>query len=130
MEKCIFCQIVAGKSPTYKIYEDDLFMAILDIFPKSRGHILLLTKKHYSRVHDVPEFKEYWATALKIAKTLQKALNPKWTQFFTHGLIPHAHIHVVPRYEPVEEAAVLPTEPLTFSKEEMNEVAETIRKQL
>lgn len=130
MQDCIFCQIVAGRSPSYKIYEDEIYLGILDIYPLTKGHVLVVPKQHYRWVHDVPEFGEYWRTALKIAKVLEKTLSPKWVQYFTHGYIPHAHIHVIPRYEETSLAAFLPKGKITLSKEEMTEIAEKIRKAL
>jgi len=43
---CIFCAIIDGEMPSYKIYEDELFYVILDRFPKCLGHALILTKRH------------------------------------------------------------------------------------
>ena len=54
MQECIFCQIVAGKLPSYKVYEDEEFLAFLDIFPKSTGHTLVIPKKHVEWVWDLP----------------------------------------------------------------------------
>lgn len=127
MSDCIFCKIVKGELPFYKVYEDDAYLAFLDIYPKSRGHTLLITKKHYRWVHDVDNFGKYWETAREVLKAVEKAVQPKWTQYFTHGLIPHAHIHIVPRYESIESAGFLPAEPLKFSKEEMEETAKKIK---
>lgn len=132
MEKCIFCQIVAGKAPSYKVYEDDLFYGLLDIFPMTKGHVLLIPKKHYRWVHEVPEFGRYWETALKLEKALDKALNPKWIQYFSYGLVPHAHIHIIPRYEEIKGEVFLPASKMDPppSKEEMTEIAEKIKKNL
>lgn len=133
MKDCIFCQIVAGKSTSYKVYEDDLFYGLLDIFPASKGHVLLISKKHYDWVHDVPEFGRYWETALKIKKAIDKAFSPKWVQYLTHGILPHAHIHIIPRYEGINDIYkdVIPQQgKLNFSKKEMNEIAEKIRNAL
>lgn len=131
MENCIFCQIVAGKSPSYKVYEDDMFYGLLDIFPASKGHVLLVPKKHYQWVHDVPEFGRYWETAVKITRAVEKALNPKWVQYLTHGIIPHAHIHIIPGYEEIKGTNIIPEQgKLSLSKEEMTEIAEKIRNTL
>src|SRR3989338_4984837 len=54
-KQCIFCQIIAGKVQSKKIYEDDKCIAILDINPANPGHILLLPKEHYSIMPQVPE---------------------------------------------------------------------------
>ncbi len=128
MENCIFCKIAKGELPSYKIYEDDQFIALLDIHPISRGHILVIPKQHHRWVHDIASFGDYWEIARKSALASQKAMNAQWVQYFTHGLIPHAHIHVVPRYDSIEKGRVLPEKVLSFPKEEMEEIAEKIRK--
>lgn len=127
MKDCIFCQIVKGKSPSYKIYEDEYFYGLLDIFPASKGHSLLIPKKHYRWVHDVEKFSEYWEKALVIKKALDKAFKPEWVQYLTHGVIPHAHIHIIPRYDTVDFINVVPKQGiLKFNKEEMEEIAKKI----
>lgn len=126
MKDCIFCQIAASKSPSYKIYEDDLFLGFLDIYPKSRGHTLLIPKKHYQWVYDVEEFERYWKAALKVTKAIRKSQKPYFIQYLTFGLdVPHAHIHIIPYYKelsPIEAVAIKES----FTKEQMNEIAESI----
>lgn len=107
MDNCIFCKIVKGEIPSHKVFEDDLFFGFLDIHPASIGHTLLIPKKHIRWVHDVEPFNKYWAIALKIMRKINKALSPKWVQYFTHGAIPHAHIHIIPRYDDVSTAIEL-----------------------
>ena len=99
MEDCIFCKIIEGKIPCYKIYEDDNFLAFLDINPVSVGHTLLIPKKHYRWVYDVPNFGEYWQIAQKIALNIKNSpLNPEYISFLTMGNeVEHAHIHIIPR---------------------------------
>ena len=122
---CIFCQIVAGKIPSYKIYEDDEFLGFLDIYPRVKGHTILITKKHYRWTYDVPNFGEYWEVALKITTAMQKAMKPEFVTYVTHGLeVSHAHIHILPRAE--GETSFVP-EQRSFSKEEFEEVATKIR---
>lgn len=132
MENCVFCKVVARELPSYKIYEDDNFLGILDIHPVSKGHSLVIPKKHFTWVHDVEPFGDYWIASRKIARATQKGLNTKWVQYFTHGLIPHAHIHILPRYDELGVGpAVQPEEPkLKLSKEEFEQIASKIRKAL
>jgi histidine triad (HIT) family protein len=131
MEECIFCKIVSGEEPCFQIYEDNIFFAFLDIFPVSKGHVLLIPKKHYKWVHDVPEFSKYWEKALMIKQTIDKSLNPKWVQYFTYGVIEHAHIHIIPRYENLPGSPLLPqARESKASDEELQEIAEKIRKNL
>jgi histidine triad (HIT) family protein len=68
---CIFCKIVKGEIPAYKVYEDDEFIAILDIFPNTEGMVLVITKKHYpSYVFDMPEdvYNRFLSVTRKVAK--------------------------------------------------------------
>ncbi len=132
MLDCIFCKIVKGELPSYRIYEDNFFIAILDVFPVSKGHTLIIPKKHYQWVYEVEPFEKYWGVANKILIAMKKALNPEWMQYFTHGIIPHAHIHIIPRYESIKEGRVIPEENLTKKpgNEEMEQMAEKIRKAL
>lgn len=130
MQNCIFCKVVKGELPSYKIYENKNFYVLLDIYPVSRGHTLVISKKHYRWVHEVEPFGEYWEVARKIVRASQRALGVEWVQYFTHGLIVHAHIHVVPRYDSIEEGRFLPEKKLSFPKKEMEKIAEKIRKAL
>lgn len=123
MSDCVFCKIVAGDLPCYKIYEDPLFFGFLDIYPRTRGHSILVSKKHYKWVYDVPEFDKFWLTALKITKAMQKALNPTFVTYVTHGLeIPHAHIHIMPRKG---ETAFVPPQ-INVEKKDMEKISKLI----
>ncbi len=98
MENCVFCQIVKGKSPCYKIYEDNDFFGLLDMHPQVPGHSLLIPKKHYQRVYDVPNFGEYWEAVLKVTKAIQKVYRPENICYMTYGIhISHAHVHILPQ---------------------------------
>jgi len=97
---CIFCKIVKGEMPCHKIYEDNDFIAILDINPNTKGVTLVLTKKHYpSYAFDMPDdvYKNLLLVTKKVAKTLDKALNVKRTAMVMEGLgIDHGHIKLYP----------------------------------
>lgn len=100
MENCIFCKIVAGEIPSYKVYEDVDFIAFLDIRPLTKGNTLVIPKKHFRWTYDVPNFGKYFEVAKKVGLAAQKAFNAKWISFLTLGWeVPHAHIRVIPRYE-------------------------------
>ncbi len=96
-EKCVFCKIVSGQIPSHQVYEDENFLAFLDINPQSPGHTQVIPKKHYRWVWDVPNAGEYFEVARKIAKALQKAFN---TDFILSRIVgdevEHAHIWVFP----------------------------------
>lgn len=124
MENCIFCKIIRGELPSYKVYEDDVFFAFLDIHPRAKGHTLVIPKKHYQWAYDVPEFGKYWETALKITKVLQETMKPLFVNYVTYGLdVPHAHIHIIPRQD---EQGFVP-DIIAISKEELNQLSEKIR---
>lgn len=127
MKDCIFCKIVKGEAPSYKVYEDDLFYGFLDIYPMTRGHSLLIPKRHFRWVQDVEPYGKYWETARKLLNATQRAFGREWVQFLTHGLIPHAHIHIIPRYEDITKAPILTSKKLQFSKEEFEAIAKKIR---
>jgi len=100
MDDCIFCKIVKGEIPCYKIYEDNNFLAFLDINPLNPGHTLLIPKKHFQWIDDVDNYDEYWQLARKLSKVIQKALNPMTVAKLVYGLgVPHAHIHLIPKFD-------------------------------
>ena len=100
MEDCIFCKIVKGEIPCQKITEDDKYIAFLDIKGFSNGHTLIIPKTHYRWTYDVPNFGEYWEFAHKVTKIIQEKYNPEFVSYLTMGNeVPHAHIHIVPRYQ-------------------------------
>lgn len=100
MEDCIFCKIVAKKIPSYSVYEDNHFYGFLDIRPLNPGHSLLIPKKHYRFVYDVPEFGLYWEAAQKLAQAIQRVTSASSINFLTVGEeVHHAHIWIIPRFE-------------------------------
>ncbi|MDP4010996.1 MAG: HIT domain-containing protein [Candidatus Roizmanbacteria bacterium] len=98
MEDCIFCNIINKKLPSHMMYEDANYCAFLDIFPQVKGHALVIPKKHYRWVNDVPEFGEYWEVAKKVGLMIQKKLSSSYISYVTIGNeVPHAHIHILPQ---------------------------------
>ncbi len=126
MENCIFCKIIAGDIPCYKVYEDQEFLGFLDITPRNKGHALLIPKKHYRWVWDIQE--NYSNPANKIATALKKAFDTDLIVSFMIGNeVEHAHIHLVPRFEGDGHGALI-NESLKreVSKEEMTNIAKKI----
>ena len=96
MSDCIFCKIANGEIPCYKIYEDDEFLAFLDISQFVEGHTLLIPKKHFQYVWDIDNIAGYSAVAQKIANHY-KTLGYEFVDSATFGRdVPHAHWHLVP----------------------------------
>ena len=129
---CIFCKIVKGEIPSYKVYEDKNFLAFLDVNPRLEGHTLVVPKKHYRWVYDVPKFDEYWLVTLRITDAMKKSLKPKFINYFTWGAIKHAHIHILPRTDldpdfVPESEDIVPRQILKLSDAEMRNIADKIR---
>lgn len=96
---CIFCNIIEGRAPCSKIYEDELSLAILDINPFSRGHCLVIPKRHVPWWHDLSneENASLFLVAKIVAGKMMKALNPDFVCMYARGRrIPHTHIFLVP----------------------------------
>ncbi|MCK4552010.1 MAG: HIT family protein [Tenericutes bacterium] len=105
MSNCIFCKIAKGEIPTYKIYEDENVMAILDISQATKGHTLVIAKKHYKNLYDINEklAGEIFRVVPKIANAIKKAFNPIGLNVIVNTEKPlqtvfHFHLHIVPRY--------------------------------
>ena len=105
--QCIFCQIISGKIPSKKLYEDDSCLAILDINPATRGHLLILPKEHYAIMTQIPD--KLMGRLMNVAKTLSKLLLKALradgtTVFIANGLVAgqkaqHFILHLIPRKE-------------------------------
>ncbi|MGI5825795.1 MAG: HIT family protein [Patescibacteria group bacterium] len=96
----IFCKIVKGEIPAYKVWEDENFLAFLDIEPKSQGHTLVVPKEHYRWVWDVPNFGEYFEKVRVVERKIEKALKPEFVEMKVFGMdVPHAHVQLIPHYQ-------------------------------
>jgi histidine triad (HIT) family protein len=126
---CIFCKIAHKKAPANIVYEDTDFIGFLDISPLNKGHVQLVPKIHYRWTWDIPNFGEYWEAAKKVANAQMKALSVPMVEFLTHGMdVHHAHIWIVPIYG--SEAFIDSSVRKTFTKEELADTAEKIRKEI
>ncbi len=97
MENCIFCKIIKGDIPSVKVYEDENFLAFLDIRPLGPGHTQIIPKKHYRYVWDVPNAGEYFEVVRKIAQAQKKAFNADIVRSQIYGEeVYHAHIWLWP----------------------------------
>lgn len=108
---CVFCAIAAGEIPSFKIYEDDLVLAYLDINPFTKGHTLVIPKKHSSCLLDTDEetLSTVIARVKKVAAHLKTALPCDGFNILQNNgeaagqTVHHLHFHIVPRYghEPI-----------------------------
>lgn len=100
-EKTIFQKIIDRDIPATIVYEDEFSIAFLDIFPVAKGHLLVVPKKPYAWITDMPdgELGALWASVKRIMIAQKKALNAHLVQVNIVGdQVPHAHIHLVPRH--------------------------------
>lgn len=97
MDSCIFCKIVKKEIPAHIIYEDENFLAFLDIRPLSPGHTLVIPKEHHRWVWDMSEIGVYFETVQKIALAQRKAFDSECIVSKVYGEeVPHAHVWIYP----------------------------------
>ena len=98
-EFCVFCEIVAGRIPSHKVWESRDFIAFLDIKPIRPGHILLVPRKHHESLFDLPAalYERAFRTARALAAPLGKYFGVPRVGIVVEGFgVAHAHIHLVP----------------------------------
>ena len=130
---CVFCKILAGELPAQTVDEDEHTVAFLDINPWTRGHAVVIPRRHVPDLYaiDDAELGRVTAAARRLALRLRDRLEcdgvnllnstgrAAWQTIF------HFHVHVIPRYEgdPLE----LPTRPRSAEEDELRRLAETLR---
>ena len=105
MEECLFCKIAKNEMPAYKIYEDDLVLAFLDIRPMSKGHTLIISKKHAADIFDIDSecLERIVSVAKKTAQKMKDALGVDGVNLYhasgihAEQTVFHFHLHIVPR---------------------------------
>jgi histidine triad (HIT) family protein len=132
-DDCIFCKVLAGDIPSEKIYEDDHAVAVMDINPWTRGHAVVIPRKHAADLFEIEDGElEHVAVAAKRVATmmrdtldcdglnlLQSNGSAAWQTIF------HLHVHVIPRYD--DDPLELPVRPQPAEPEQLAEVAKVIR---
>ena len=104
-KQCIFCQIIAGKVQSKKIYEDDKVIALLDINPANPGHILLLTKEHYSIMPQIPdeEVSYVFMVVKSLSNSMLRGIDAQGTNIIVANGIAagqraqHFIVHIIPK---------------------------------
>jgi histidine triad (HIT) family protein len=104
-ESCIFCKIIRGEIPASIIFEDDICMALMDVFPINEGHSLLIPKKHFENLFDVDEdvVAHLARRLVDLTKRVKKATEEEGVlNIVANGAgagqdVPHLHFHAVPR---------------------------------
>ena len=103
---CVFCKIINGEIPCYKIYETDTVMAFLDISQNTKGHTLVIPKKHIESIFDLDEQtgRDLFEAVIKTTNILKNKLGFKDVNLLNNNgslagqVVNHYHIHIIPRY--------------------------------
>ena len=102
---CIFCKIVAGQIPCFKLLEDDDTLAFMDIYPANDGHCLVIAKDHYPTLFEISDaaFAAVSHSVTRVARAVNKALSPEGLNLVqangpgAQQSVKHFHVHVLPR---------------------------------
>jgi histidine triad (HIT) family protein len=105
VEGCIFCKIVGGELPCFKIYEDDRVLAFVDINPIAAGHTLVIPKSHAENLYEIPpeDLAAIHIASKRIARAMRRALSPSGIAALqlngkgANQVVMHYHLHLVPR---------------------------------
>lgn len=104
-QECAFCKIIRSEEQSYIIFEDDISLAFLDIRPLFPGHCLLVPKKHYETLIDlpVPLVGPFFENVQLLARAIEKGLQADGTFVAINNRVsqsvPHLHVHIVPRHK-------------------------------
>jgi histidine triad (HIT) family protein len=132
-DDCIFCKIVAGDLPAHKVQEDEHTIAFMDLNPWTRGHALVIPRRHSRNLYEVPDedLEHAVLAAKRLALTMRDRLGcdgvnllnccepAAWQTVF------HTHIHVIPRYD--DDPLQLPVRPREAEEGELAAVASDLR---
>lgn len=106
-DDCVFCKIIEGKIPSFKLYEDDSYIVILDKFPGTPGHALVIPKEHSENIMTLSD--EIGAGIIPLAKRISQALDRSMSPIGINIVqnngaavgqsVMHYHLHVIPRFK-------------------------------
>lgn len=133
---CIFCKIVAGAIPCFKLYEDEATLAFMDINPVSEGHALVIPKAHAEDVYAVPDdsIAAVAKTAARIARAVRAAFEPAGLNLLQCNgpaaaqSVQHFHIHVIPRR--MDDGLAMNWEIIPGDMDAIGKAAERIRAEI
>jgi histidine triad (HIT) family protein len=134
MEDCIFCKIVKGEIPSFKVYEDDQVFAFEDINPISLGHTLIIPKKHTENLWEIPpeDLSAIHLASQKVARAIKQALNVNGIAClqlngrWVNQVVMHYHLHLIPRSQHDPELPMTTWELKQGDMDEIKKAAEKI----
>lgn len=124
----IFSKIVSGEIPSYKIAENENYLAFLDVFPLKKGHVLVIPKKEVDYIFDLDDvtYNGLMSFSKSVASAIKKAIPCNRIAMSVIGLeVPHAHVHLIPMN--TMNDVNFSNEKLKLSKEEFEEIASKIK---
>ena len=134
---CVFCAIIRGQSPVAKVYEDSTFLAFMDKYPITSGHTLVLPKYHYGDLFQMTE--DEVGNLYRVVHTIASAVySATGAQGLNTGqnngkaanqIVPHVHVHIIPRYEKDSRDGKWPSRKVSEYRE-LEEIANRIKKNL
>ncbi|MBE1554903.1 HIT family protein [Sporosarcina limicola] len=139
MTECIFCKIIDGSIPSAKIYEDENVYAFINIMPVTKGHLLLVPKKHVENVYDFSEKEasQLFAVAPKIANALKDKFKPVGMNLLQNNGVAadqsvfHFHLHFIPRYDETDGFQLSwITKEAEYNTEDLQQIAAAIREEI
>lgn len=140
MTDCIFCKIVTKEIPSYKVYENDHVYAFLDLTQVTKGHTLVIPKKHVTDIFDYDDTlaSDVFSSLPKIARALETAFPDMEglnivnnNKALAYQSVFHSHIHLIPRYAKSDDFSIhFGNNQELYSQEQMQEIAKSIAKQV
>ncbi|MEK6934286.1 MAG: HIT family protein [Nanoarchaeota archaeon] len=131
---CVFCSIIEGKVGSKKVYEDDKFLAVLDINPGNKGQVLLFPKKHYEVLAQMEDVSELFNLANNIGKAVFEVTKARGTSMIVNSgagarqVVPHVGVNIIPRFK--DDKIGIGWEKKEISNDEMDKVAKSIRESI
>lgn len=104
-DDCVFCKIIDGEILSHKVYEDENVVAFLDANPVSKGHTLVVPKKHVENIHEAEGMDYMWDAIVNVSNAVKTSFDPSGVNINqNNGAIAgqevfHLHFHVTPRYD-------------------------------
>ena len=124
----IFTKIISGEIPSYKVAENEDFIAFLDINPNAKGHTLVVPKKEENKIFDLSRdaYGSLMDFSYTVAKALEKTVSCKRVGMSVVGLeVPHVHVHLIPLNEMADIQFV---KKVTLSNDQFVALADSISK--